>query len=289
MDKRQFFDRIPQESQPEVGAHVGLGTREEFHTQITGFTTITLLGDWETPPKVNARGASQGTVQGCHVSNTCAMPMICMLNKNYSLHAADIVRIVVCQYIDNGCSITVENPRTGIVDQHPAQGILVDVATYAMGVHEIDIPRAKVQYYTNGRHKTLYLPTKEKRGDHLGCFWHTDTPAARLALLQGAEEIHTGHQAIYLGCTINFSSNGSRVPHNLSEIRRGTQQELELLRLAPAAVMMLIGSQVPTTAVPSVYKPTVEHHRRNDTLLMRMYKQLTRLSPYAKTAAVWAP
>ena len=179
--------------------------------------------------------------------------------------------------------------RRGSLIRTQRRVILVDVATYAMGTHEIHIPKAKVQYYTNGRHKTLYLPTKEKRVEHLGCFWHTDTPAARLALLEDAEEIHTDSQAIYLGCTLNISNYGARVPHNLSEIRRGTQQELELLRLAPAAVMMLIGSQVPTTAVPSVYKPTVEHHRRNDTLLMRMYKQLTRLSPYAKTAAVWAP
>ena len=122
MDKRQFFDRIPQESHPEAGAHLGLGTREEWHTQITGFTTITPLGDWETPPKVNARGAPQGTVQGCHVGNTCAMPMIYMLNKNYSSHAADILRTVLCQYADDGCSVTVENPKTGIVDPHPAQG-----------------------------------------------------------------------------------------------------------------------------------------------------------------------
>ena len=98
------------------------------------------------------------------MGNTCAMPMIYMLNKNYSSHAADILRTVLCQYVDDGCSVTMENPRTGIVDPHPAQGILVDVATYAMGVHEIDIPKAKVQYSTNGHHKTLYLPTKETGG-----------------------------------------------------------------------------------------------------------------------------
>ena len=112
---------------------MGPGTREELHTQITGFTTITPPGDWKTPPNVNARGAPQGTVQGCHVGNTCAMPMICMLNKNSSLHAADILRTLLCQYVDDGCSIIVENPRTRIVDPHPAQGILVDVAIVCNG------------------------------------------------------------------------------------------------------------------------------------------------------------
>ena len=55
--------------------------------------------------------------------------------------------------------------------------------------------------------------------------------------------------------------------------------------------MMLVDSKVPTKwyAVASVYKPNLEHHRRNDALLMRMYKQITGLSRYAKTAAVWAP
>ena len=69
--------------------------------------------------------------------------MIYILNKNYSSHAADILRTVLCQYVDDGFSITVENPRTGI-DPHPAQGILVDVATYAQWIHEINIPLAKV-------------------------------------------------------------------------------------------------------------------------------------------------
>ena len=41
--------------------------------------------------------------------------------------------------------------------------------------------------------------------------------------------------------------------------------------------------------VHSVYKPTLDHHRHNDALLMRIYKQTTGLSRYAKTAAIWAP
>ena len=130
--------------------------------------------------------------------------MIYMLNKNYSSHAANILRTVLCQYVDDGLSLTVESPRTGIVDPRPAQDILVYVASYAQGMHEIDIPLAKVQYYTNGRHKSIYLPTKQKREDHFGDFWHTDTQAERQALLQNAEEVHSHNQARYLGCTINF-------------------------------------------------------------------------------------
>ena len=131
---------------------------------------------------------------------------------------ADILRTVLCQYVDDGFSLTVESPRTGIVDPHPAQGILVDVATYAQGIHEIDIPLAKVQYYTNGRHKSIYLPTKQKRVDHLGDFWHTDTQAERQALLQNAEGVHSHCQSRYLGCSINFSGTGARIPHNARDI-----------------------------------------------------------------------
>ena len=62
------------------------------------------------------------------MGNTCAMPMIYMLNKNYCAHAADILRTVLCQYDDDGCSVTVENPKQGVVDPRPAQGIVVEVA-----------------------------------------------------------------------------------------------------------------------------------------------------------------
>ena len=44
MDDRQFFDRIPQESHPTAGAHVGLGTKDELEIQIKGFI---LLSRWE--------------------------------------------------------------------------------------------------------------------------------------------------------------------------------------------------------------------------------------------------
>ena len=42
-------------------------------------------------------------------------------------------------------------------------------------------------------------------------------------------------------------------------------------------------------AVASVYKPNLDHHRHNDALLMRIHKQTTGLSRYAKTDAIWAP
>ena len=48
MDDKQFFDRIPQESHPTAGAHVGLGTQEELDIQIRGFSTVIPLGEYET-------------------------------------------------------------------------------------------------------------------------------------------------------------------------------------------------------------------------------------------------
>ena len=101
--------------------------------------------------------------------------------------------------------------------------------------------------------------------EHLGSFWHTDTPAERLALLEDAVEIHTDSQ---------------RVPHNLSEIRPDTQQQLELIRLVPAPATMMIDTKVPTRWYPvaSVYQTYLDHHRQNDALLMRIYKQTTGLS-----------
>ena len=94
-DDRQFFDRIPKESHPTAGAHIGLGTKEERDTQVRGFTTIVPLGDWETEADKNERGASQRTVQGCHVGNTCAMPLMHAINQRYSSHAASILRTIM--------------------------------------------------------------------------------------------------------------------------------------------------------------------------------------------------
>ena len=44
-DNKQFFDRIPKESHPTAGAHIGLGTEEELDTQVQGFTIVVPLGD----------------------------------------------------------------------------------------------------------------------------------------------------------------------------------------------------------------------------------------------------
>ena len=137
---------------------MGLGTKEELDTQIKGFSTVIPLGDWETEPDINARGAPQATVQGCHVGNTCAMPLIYMLNKNCSSHSADILHSVLLHYMDDGISIVNEEPEEGVVIPHPVQGILVDAATYSTGIHEIEIPAVKLQYYTNGSNKSVYFP-----------------------------------------------------------------------------------------------------------------------------------
>ena len=82
-----------------------------------------------------------------------------------------------------------------------------------------------------------------------------------------------------------------RVPHNAEEIRRDTRQQLEDVRLAPAAAMMMIDSKGASRwyTVASVYKPTLEHHSANDKLLLCIYKRTTGLSRYAKTHPIWAP
>ena len=64
-------------------------------------------------------------------------------------------------------------------------------------------------------------------------------------MLADGQEVLSKNQVIYLGCTINFEF-GLRVPHNMEEIRRDTQQQLEHVRLAPAAAMMMIDSKVPS-------------------------------------------
>ena len=55
--------------------------------------------------------------------------------------------------------------------------------------------------------------------------------------------------------------------------------------------MMMIDSEVPSWwyTVASVYKPTLEHHRANDKLLLRICKRTTGFSRYAKTHPIWAP
>ena len=221
MDDEQFFDRIPQESHPTAGAHVGLGTKEELDIQIGGCSTVIPLGDYETWQEANARGAPQGPVQGCHVGNTCAMPMMHAINQRYSSHSADIMRTNIMRYVDDSACFATEEPRTkgSAKVPHPAQGMLVDATTYFWALMQIDTPHKKVQYYSDGKHQTVVLPTKECREAHLGSFWTTDTPDQREEVLKGGTEVSSDSQVTYLGCTICFTS-GARVPHDIEEIRR---------------------------------------------------------------------
>ena len=155
---------------------------------------------------------------------------------------------------------------------------------------QIDTPHKKIQFYSDGEYPSVILPTKECREAHLGGFWTTDTPDQREAVLAGGMEIFLQNQVIYLGCTICFTF-GARVPHNMEDIRRDTQRQLEYVRLAPAAAVMMIDSKVPSRwyTVAGVYKPTQEHHGANDQLLLRIYKRTAGMSRYAQTQAIWAP
>ena len=135
--------------------------------------------------------------------------------------------------------------------------MLVDATTYFWALMQIDTPHKKVQYYSDGEHQTVVLPTKECREKHLGSFWTTDTPDQRDEVLEGGSKVCSDSQVTYLGCTVCFTS-GARVPHDIEEIRRDTQRQMENVRLAPAAAMMMINSKVPTRwyTVASIYKPT---------------------------------
>ena len=76
----------------------------------------------------------------------------------------------------------------------------------------------------------------------------------------------------------------------MEDIRRDTQRQLEYVRLAPAAMLMING-KVPSRwyTVACVYKLTQEHHGANDKLLLRIYKRTTGMSRYTQTQAIWAP
>ena len=119
MDNKQFFDRIPQQSHPTAGAHVGLGTED---IQIKGFSTVIPLGDYETDRDGNAQAAPKGTVQGCPVGNTCAMPVMHAINQRYSSHSADIMRTNILRYMDDGACCATDEPRTkrDVKILHPA-------------------------------------------------------------------------------------------------------------------------------------------------------------------------
>ena len=138
---------------------MGLGAKEELDTQIRGCSTIIPLGDWETDADENARGAPQGTVQGCRVGNTCAMPLIHTLNRHYVSRSADILRSVLLGYVDDTIAIVTDEPGDGERIPQAAQGILVDAATYSWAIHQIDNPHKNIQYYSDGEDQMVCLPT----------------------------------------------------------------------------------------------------------------------------------
>ena len=167
-------------------------------------------------------------MQGCQGGSPCALPLIYMLNKNYSSHSVDILRSVLLRYVDDGIFIVKEKLERGAVVTHPAQEIFDDTARYSTGIHHIDVPAVKLQYHTYGQHKSVCLPTKEKRIAHVGFFWATHTPKERQALLGDSQTVNGHNHAIYLGCIVNFSPFEARIPHNPKEIGRETQEQQSL-------------------------------------------------------------
>ena len=101
------------------------------------------------------------------------------INRIYSSHVASILRTIVKRYVDDAFNLLVEFPTHGVCIPQPAQGVVVDTTTYTWGIHQIDIPPHKVQFYLNGEEQEIVLPTKEQRVAHLGQLWATDTPEQR--------------------------------------------------------------------------------------------------------------
>ena len=99
--------------------------------------------------------------------------------------------------------------------------MLVDATTYFWAVMQIDTPEKEVRYYSDGKHRSVILPTKDCKEARLGDFWTSDTPDQRAAVLERGNEIFSQNQVTYLGCTICFTS-GARDPYAIKDIRRDT-------------------------------------------------------------------
>ena len=93
-----------------------------------------------------------------------------------------------------------------------------------------------------------------------------------------------------LGCTLSLRK-GAQAPEGLADIRRSTQAEMERYRCAPVTAGMVLESKVMSRwyTVTSVYRPTMQDHRRNTALVRRLYKRWCGISRHAKTEALFVP
>ena len=87
-DLSKFFDVIPQDMHPVVGAWVGLGTYEELRSHTEGYSYILPLGDLQSPELKLGVGVPQGSIQGVQAGITASLPFLATLAKNYGRHRA---------------------------------------------------------------------------------------------------------------------------------------------------------------------------------------------------------
>ena len=62
-DLSKFFDVIPQDMHPVVGAWVGLGTYKELRSHTEGYSYILPLGDLQSPELKLGVGVPRGVIQ----------------------------------------------------------------------------------------------------------------------------------------------------------------------------------------------------------------------------------
>ena len=93
-DLSKFFDVIPQDMHPLVGAWIGLGTYEELRAHTEGYSYVVPLGDIQSPELLLGVGVPQGSIQGVQAGITAAVPFLATLAKNYGRSMANPMRSV---------------------------------------------------------------------------------------------------------------------------------------------------------------------------------------------------
>ena len=272
-----------------MGQHIGLGTEGELGPQTTGYTTQAQMGVHATVKAKLKPGLPQGMVQGVYAGNMCALPGMVLVIKHYKRYVSSIMGTTECRWVDDTFAATINWAR-GPAGDHPMQGVLVDRVTYDWAIHQIDNPRAKMQYWAKYREKKILNPTKEKRMERMARFWVDDTEEHRADTLEGATVTESTVVHTYMGCTLSCRK-GAHVTNNMEEIHQDTQEQLEQYKAAPAAAQMAMDSKVATKwyAVYTAYRPTREHHGISNALLRQCYKTIGGISRHTKVEALFAP
>ena len=119
-DLSQYYDNIPQDAHPEVGAAIGLGTKEELQRHTEGYSAVVPLGEHRTLPMPMGKGVPQGSVQGVHAAVTAAIPITSLIRDCYGAATAEPMGAPSQMWVDN----TVVMLQRDL--EHPLQRTLVN-------------------------------------------------------------------------------------------------------------------------------------------------------------------